>query len=161
MAYKFIIHTNRYKDISINNSNSNNINRWDIGRLNAFMHAINGITYKEDNLKDLKRRVLYFCSNASYFSSENLNLEDVKWLKKWHNKNAVTFEVPFGLGETTRLVKLPNADLSLIDLDYILTALSKNGKVEIPLIRCCADRLVGSLFTDSLNGSCIEIIKLH
>ena len=54
MAYKFVVNTNSYKDMACSKKN------WEKGTVNDFMHAINGWSIRENNLKHVEWRIGYF-----------------------------------------------------------------------------------------------------
>ena len=60
MAYKVRIDTSAYKDRKCSQKN------WEPGTLNDFMHAINGWSIRENNLRELNWRISYLGSWAPY-----------------------------------------------------------------------------------------------
>lgn len=153
MPYKFKINTERYKNVS-NLSNDHTIYLH-----NLFMHSINGIEFKERNLDDLRKRILFFISR---YEMVDMNSSDWKSKLKKQKNDKVHLWDDILNRDVWKYVCLTGSFLSDFDINKIIERVRKDGYIKVPLINCFPGRLHSySEFLTSLEDCYFSIEKLH
>ena len=126
MAYRITINTDNYVDLVFPDSKRNKT-------LNNFMHAINGVVFRENNLKDLKRRIQYFAGNLDVSIPENKY-----WVKNKKVNKKISFydecnEQTVSYEPNICFCCAPELVGCHFSIEDSIVEMRKTGRVEIPL----------------------------
>lgn len=126
MAYRFTVNTDSYKDMRCSEKN------WEPGTLNDFMHALNGWTIRENNLREVAWRIAYFGGWAAPKSSgENYPMYKA-WLESHDlKKNYIKFYDNLCGFERRNPTQMYGFAQGYFDIDKKIEELKFNGCVKI------------------------------
>ena len=151
MAYKVRIDTSAYKDRKCSQKN------WEPGTLNDFMHAINGWSIRENNLRELNWRISYLGSWAPYQASGDNYPIYKTWLERNdEKKNYIKFWDNMCEFERRLPVAMYGFSQGYFDIDKKIEELKKNGVVRIPFKSYYDTRQ----YLKNMDGCFIEITKV-
>ena len=152
MAYKVRIDTSAYKDRKCSQKN------WEPGTLNDFMHAINGWSIRENNLRELNWRISYLGSWAPYQASGDNYPIYKAWLERNdEKKNYVKFWDNMCEFERKMPVQMYGFAQGHFDIDKVIKEVRENGSAKIPFSWYYDIRQSGY---KNMKDCFIEIIKV-
>ena len=150
MAYKFVVNTNSYKDMACSKKN------WEKGTVNDFMHAINGWSIRENNLKHVEWRIGYFGGWAALGVDGMDAWNEYKaWEDGHQRKNYIKFWDSMCEFDRTQQVKLYGFCQGYFDVREVIEKLRKDGSVRIMF----EDYYDPRQFNKNMKGCYIEITK--
>ena len=155
MAYKFIIHTDSYRQVP-NISENDKV-------LNYVMEKMNGLWYKEGSYRQLEYRLHFFLEGSIYpFSPHFSGPKSIfYWLDKHKKKNYIDISHLVDKDKVSpqypvSLPSYPYKATELYSINWVKDALSKDGVCKIPFKVFYADE-VG--YFENFDGCYVEIIK--
>ena len=144
MAYRFTIHTDKYKDRRCSPKN------WEGGTMNDYMHAINGLKFREDNLRDLRYRIYFFAGHGEYSDEYN------EWLNKRSKRNTITYRDNMCDMDRTQKVTAYGIPQGYFNVDKVIDKVKKEGIAKIPF----SYFYDGRQYLYNMDGCYIEIEKI-
>lgn len=125
MAYRVSIDTSSYKDRKCSEKN------WEPGTMNDFMHAINGWVVRENNLKELRWRLMFIAHIGGY-PSDSEEYEKYKlWMERHKNKNKIKFKDILCDLERIEPVRMYGFAQGYINIDKVIDKVLKEGSAKI------------------------------
>lgn len=150
MAYKVSINTNSYKDRRCSEKN------WEPGTMNNFMHAINGWSIREGNLRDLKWRLYYIAgSGACGVDNETWPIYQ-EWELKHRNKNYVKYRDVLCELDRNEMVKVPGFAQGYVNIEAIVEKVKREGSARIYF----KDFYDMRQYIKNMDGCYVEITKV-
>ena len=127
MAYRVSIDTSAYKDKKCSEKN------WEAGTMNDFMHAINGWSVREGNLRELSWRLSYLGNWAPCKASgENYPIYKA-WVEKHDKtKNYIKFWDNICKFERKEPVQMYGFAQGYFDIDKVIDEVREKGSAKIP-----------------------------
>lgn len=126
MSYRVSIDTSSYKDRKCSEKN------WEPGTMNDFMHAINGWVVRENNLKELKWRLMFIGHIGGHPSNAEEYEKYKLWLERHKSKNYIKFKDVLCDFARTEPVRMYGFAQGYVNIDKIIDKLRTNGSVKIP-----------------------------
>lgn len=150
MPYKVSINTDSYKERRCSERN------WEPGTMNDFMHAINGWSVRESNLRELKWRLHYIAGHVPCSIDGETRPIYQEWENKHKKKNYVKYNDRMCGFERTDQVKMYGFAQGYVNIGAVIEKVKKEGSVRIYF----KDFYDMRQYVRNMDGCYVEVTKV-